>query len=335
MEATLGTRIAAHRKNLGMTQDKLAEQLGVTAQAVSKWEHDLSCPDVTMLPRLAEIFGTTTDALLGMEEPVREAEVVTPETLREEAESKGIHFENDHFNISIGNRGSIGFALWMLLFGGLLAASSILQWDIGWWSLCWPSCLLVLGLSELCGGFSIVSLGMVIFGGYFLAGNFFPMPFGKGLILPIMILLAGLSLLVDALRKPNKPHFTVSKGNAANITRKTFQFNGETFTSDVSFGEARHRIDLPRLSGGEASVSFGALTVDLRDVETFAPECNLVLSCSFGELNLLVPKTCRIEHQDSSSFGNVSVKGRPNEDASSQITLDCSANFGEIEITYI
>lgn len=37
METTLGKRIAAQRKKLGMTQDKLAEQLGITAQAVSKW----------------------------------------------------------------------------------------------------------------------------------------------------------------------------------------------------------------------------------------------------------------------------------------------------------
>ena len=42
MEETLGKRIIANRKRLGMTQDKLAEQLGITAQAVSKWENDQS-----------------------------------------------------------------------------------------------------------------------------------------------------------------------------------------------------------------------------------------------------------------------------------------------------
>ena len=54
---TLGKRILYHRKRLGLTQDQLAERMGVTAQAVSKWEHDLSCPDVTTVPRLAEWFG--------------------------------------------------------------------------------------------------------------------------------------------------------------------------------------------------------------------------------------------------------------------------------------
>ena len=66
MDTTLGKRIMAERKKLGLTQDKLAETLGVTAQAVSKWENDQSCPDITMLPRLSELFGITVDELLGV-----------------------------------------------------------------------------------------------------------------------------------------------------------------------------------------------------------------------------------------------------------------------------
>ena len=66
MEETLGKRIAANRKRLGITQDRLAEQLGVTPQAVSKWENDQSCPDIATLPKLAEIFGISVDALLGV-----------------------------------------------------------------------------------------------------------------------------------------------------------------------------------------------------------------------------------------------------------------------------
>ena len=80
---TLGKRIAYHRKTLGLTQEQLAEKLGVTAQAVSKWENDQSCPDIGILPQLAEIFGVTTDALLGREAPAKLAEVVTEEVIRE------------------------------------------------------------------------------------------------------------------------------------------------------------------------------------------------------------------------------------------------------------
>lgn len=65
MNQTLGSRIAELRRKKNMTQEELAAELGVTAQAVSKWENDLSCPDITMLPQLARLFGVTIDELLG------------------------------------------------------------------------------------------------------------------------------------------------------------------------------------------------------------------------------------------------------------------------------
>lgn len=55
MEHSLGAAIAAQRKKAGLTQLQLAEQLGVTDKAVSKWERDLSCPDVHTLPRLCVV----------------------------------------------------------------------------------------------------------------------------------------------------------------------------------------------------------------------------------------------------------------------------------------
>ena len=50
MNQTLGSRIAELRRKKNMTQEELAAELGVTPQAVSKWENDLSCPDITLLP---------------------------------------------------------------------------------------------------------------------------------------------------------------------------------------------------------------------------------------------------------------------------------------------
>lgn len=60
---SLGTKIAYYRKNLNITQDALAQKLGVTNQAVSKWESDQCCPDVMLLPELADIFGVRIDEL--------------------------------------------------------------------------------------------------------------------------------------------------------------------------------------------------------------------------------------------------------------------------------
>lgn len=62
---TLGKNIAQNRKRLGLTQDALAQKLGITNQSVSKWESDQSCPDVQLLPVLADLFGVSLDALFG------------------------------------------------------------------------------------------------------------------------------------------------------------------------------------------------------------------------------------------------------------------------------
>ena len=64
---TLGNTILKYRKELGITQESLAQQLEVTNQAVSKWESDQCCPDIALLPRLADIFGITMDELFGRE----------------------------------------------------------------------------------------------------------------------------------------------------------------------------------------------------------------------------------------------------------------------------
>lgn len=72
---TLGTMISAYRKTLGMTQEGLAQRLDVTNQAVSKWESDQCCPDISLLPRIADLFGITLDQLFGRTPPVTALEI--------------------------------------------------------------------------------------------------------------------------------------------------------------------------------------------------------------------------------------------------------------------
>lgn len=61
---SLGRRIQALRKEHALTQEALAERMGVTPQAISKWENDQSCPDIMSLPQLAKELQTTVDTLL-------------------------------------------------------------------------------------------------------------------------------------------------------------------------------------------------------------------------------------------------------------------------------
>ena len=69
---TFGATISALRKGKGMTQLELARQMGVTDKAVSKWERDLSFPDVTSLPKLAEVLDTSVDELLEVKTTAQE-----------------------------------------------------------------------------------------------------------------------------------------------------------------------------------------------------------------------------------------------------------------------
>ncbi len=66
-ELTMGARIARSRKEKGMTQEALANALGVSNQAVSKWESDVCCPDIQLLPPLTDALGMTLDELFGRE----------------------------------------------------------------------------------------------------------------------------------------------------------------------------------------------------------------------------------------------------------------------------
>lgn len=71
MDKSLGTRIMELRKAKGLTQEELAKQLGISSQAVSKWETDTSCPDIMILPALAKILGVTIETLLTGEPETR------------------------------------------------------------------------------------------------------------------------------------------------------------------------------------------------------------------------------------------------------------------------
>lgn len=78
---TIGENIAYFRKQKKMTQEELAEKMSVTAQAVSKWECDLSYPDITVIQLLAKTLGVNVDDLLSGEQKVPEVKEASPEKI--------------------------------------------------------------------------------------------------------------------------------------------------------------------------------------------------------------------------------------------------------------
>ena len=61
----IGEQILFLRKNRGITQEQLAQKLGITNQAVSKWESGQCLPDIQLLPEIAEYFNVSVDELMG------------------------------------------------------------------------------------------------------------------------------------------------------------------------------------------------------------------------------------------------------------------------------
>ena len=337
MEETLGKRIMRHRKALGLTQDQLAEQLGITAQAVSKWENDQSCPDIAMLPKLSTIFGITADQLLGSapesqpEPPTFTAEVV------EDSEKDGIHFEKDgwEFHWDAGRRDSLVFAVLVLAVGAQLLLAKLLAVDINFWQILWPSSLIVFGLRGFFGRFSFIKVSSFLLGGWFLADywGILPFQFGGDLVFPALVIVFGLSLLFDALKKPNRPKFSFHH-NSPN-KKNDFHVDGDRFSCDSSFGESSQLIRMSQLRSGEISCSFGDYEVDLSGVEEVTEDCTLEVSCSFGHLTLLVPRRYAVHQTNSTAFAAFDISGHPDPEPQGIITLKASASFGEIDVRYI
>lgn len=65
MKLSIGNKIKTLRRERGITQEQLAESIGISFQAVSKWENDISLPDITLVPALASYFNISIDELFG------------------------------------------------------------------------------------------------------------------------------------------------------------------------------------------------------------------------------------------------------------------------------
>ena len=84
MEMTIGKRIAALRRETNLKQDDLAQILEVSPQAVSKWENDQTCPDISLLPKLAKILGVSVDELLSGKQEAQPVVTLVPEDQRKD-----------------------------------------------------------------------------------------------------------------------------------------------------------------------------------------------------------------------------------------------------------
>lgn len=341
METTLGKRIMLCRKKLGLTQDKLAEAMGVTAQAVSKWENDQSCPDITMLPKLAVLFGISTDELLGVSTEKEDMPVILEGTVENEPSDKEkADFE---FHWEPGRRDAILISVFVLFVGVLTLASVLFNLGVSFWSILWPCCILAIGVRGLFRKFSFFSVACSLFGCYFLLENMSITSLNVSwkLIFPVLILLFGVSLLVDSFNKPTHSRWHMrSKDNAASHLSHNgnlvndFTVSDESFTCALHFGDDYRRVDMPRLLSGDVDCSFGDLTLDLSGCEDFAKNCRIKVDCSFGSTTILVPKSVQVVPNSSTAFAGLDIQGSPDGNTTAIMSLDIDVSFGSVTVCY-
>lgn len=336
---TIGDRIKFHRKRLGMTQEQLAERMGVSAQAVSKWENNLSCPDISVLPELAEIFGITVDELLGKNPPagatVHEAEVVNPE---KEKHGSSVSWEWDNGGMSV-KLGSVFFALYILVVGGLMLMNHLCGFDVSWWTVVWTSALVFIGATSQSHHFSLFGLVMSLAGLYFLLSAYgvIRVELGWGVVFPVVLLLWGVSLLIDIVFGKRRRHGK-SKTTVHNNKKLHHEYSCDNgyLHCELSFGEYRAAVVTPMLKGGSIDSSFGDFTVDFSACESLAPNCCIDVDNSFGELTLLVPDKFRAEvNRDGGFAANIEIKGAPAAETYGVLFLEVDNSFGNVVLRYV
>ena len=278
-----------------------------------------------MLPKLAEIFDTSIDALLGVER--KQEQEAAPAEVQEPVQI---------VQGSLQQKTGIGIALWLLLTGAVLLAPKLfsLFFEVPVWSALSMVGLLVFGMMGVYPRFSLFRLGCGLTGGYYLyCALFHPaVHLNEELILPILLLYFGAGLLVDSIRGKRIPRGHLSISGAG---KNVFQYNGNTFLCSTGFGEDHRVVSLPVLEGGEGSVCFGELSVDLQDCQAYSEDCSISMKCAFGSLMLYVPRSVRLQCINKTFCGTVQEYGHPDPETAATIRVENDVCFGEVSIKYI
>lgn len=338
-ENTIGKRIQALRKERGLTQKQLADAVGVTPQAVSKWETDESCPDITALPLLAGVLGVSVDSLLGGEGAAEVKTGVVRDAASGEGEKKNKPYKWDW---SAGKAPAIIFGAFILFAGVLLILmTNPAGWfgDIGFWSLIWPSAIICVGLSGCFSrDFSGFSLGITAVGVIFLLRNVGVIK-GEGLwtiILAVVLVFVGLSVILHQFirrRRKNVNGTVITEGKSGKFKSDYSDADG-VISYNASFGEDYIVPNASMINGGKANVSFGDFTLDLRSVREFADDAVLEVNVSFGEAEILLPKCVRATVESAGAFSGKGVTGSPDPDAKYALRIRSAVSFGNLSIKY-
>ena len=333
---TMGKRISDLRKNKGMTQEQLAQQVGVTAQAVSKWENDLSCPDISILPQLAEALGVTTDELLGR---------APLQTMKDEAkEGKAKDRAPYTVKVRLNRVERVAFAILLMGIGVvfLLNTFHVIQLGTGitFWSVVWPFLVACVGVMACHSEINPFSIGLFLFGVYMLLFNLGIIPeqyrLSWSLIWPVALILIGLTILIHFLwpnlkKKDDRRIFEVEKEGDP-IFDCTDE--GGFIHIDAAFSSQTKRVLAGnRFTGAKVDSSFGSIVLDLSEAE-IENGAQIDADISFGSLTVRLPASVGAKALCKAAFGGYDCPpGNP--DAAVKVQIAGDVSFGKIEVEYV
>lgn len=184
---TMGQRLLALRTRAGLSQEALAEQLGVSRQSISKWETDGSIPDLDKLVRLSEIFGVTLDELVkGVATSVPMSQSGTDSTTSPPSTAESSEILRQHRQKLAGLCILFCTVVLCLFHGGVYGL--IFVWPL---AICGVACLLCKrSLGLICGWgawlYLFITLGSALL--YFTGGTRFDQLFALIVAVPLGIL---------------------------------------------------------------------------------------------------------------------------------------------------
>ena len=343
---TLGKRIATLRKEKGLTQEQLAEKVGVSAQAVSKWENDVSCPDITLLPLLADLFGVSVDELLGVK-PVEPHIVILDKDEAPKQEKKGRSFSFEWGKDS-GKWSTIATCIGLILvclFFTLHSMAKMFPYidtaelTLKGWNYVWPLLIFTLGLASVKSNYAFAG-AMMAFGAYefvrrvLLGYEIASLPAIPWYVVLLIGAIVALLMVIFGNLGICRKHKKKSEAHGAKKPTMEYSDENNYLKADMSFGNNTITYERDVLCGGEIDSNFGDYTVDLRNVMTFTENCLLKIDQNFGNITLLLPQHVKLVKSSDTAFAAVTVSGDPDPDATQTLLLQADVNFGALQVKY-
>lgn len=346
--STMGKRIAALRKSCGLTQEQLAEKLGVSAQAVSKWENDVSCPDISLLPLLAATLGITVDELLGVK-PIEPHVVIVEKDKSSSKDGDGKKGDRDwtkYVNLSGKSKRSAIFwgILWGIILIGIGAVILLGQLDVitigtaSFWGIMLALLIITAGAGWTINEPSPISVGVALYGIYLLFFNIGVISFELkwSMLWPVGLILIGLTCLQYILLYGRRRRIKLNGVSHGDKTPSSeFNMDEGSVRWEASFGSETRAFPANEcFKGAKIEANFGDYGFDLRDCVSFENNAVLDLEVNFGNFTLYMPKNVKLVKSVDNSFAACVEDGSACDNPDYTLILKSDVNFGSMKIKY-